>query len=168
MMRLIGSSPRRRSGTETENEVVAMINETVPTVVAEYRRDLHDMIVKKQYVPTADYLTRLLDRIEAADNSANGRRMQRLAPGNAAAMREALETIHNKVNSLDEDCGVDPVEVMDLARAALSAPARQCDVGTAEEQMKRFDEFTSKYWPLGMSALQWAQTPYEAEEGVAE
>lgn len=51
---------------------------------------------------------------------------------------------------------------------ALSEPPRQCDVGTAEEQMKRFDEFTSKYWPLGMSALQWAQTPYEERKGAEE
>ena len=46
---------------------------------------------------------------------------------NAAAMREALKTIHDKVNSLNEECGVDPVEIRDIARTALSAPARNCD-----------------------------------------
>lgn len=59
--------------------------------------------------------------------------------GNAAAMREALETIHDKVNGLDEECGVDPVEIRDLARAALSAPARNCDVFASD-----IDAF--EYW----------------------
>lgn len=63
--------------------------------------------------------------------------------GNAAAMREALETIHDKVNSLDEECGVDPVEVRDLARAAISAPARNVD------------KFTS----LGDAINAWRETP---------
>ncbi len=61
--------------------------------------------------------------------------------GNAAAMREALETIHDKVNGLDEECGVDPVEIRDIARAALAASARNCDVGTPEEQVERFKEY---------------------------
>ena len=61
-------------------------------------------------------------------------------PGNAAAMREALEAIHDKVNGLDEECGVDPVEIRDLARAALSAPARNCDIyATATEAIKAQD-----------------------------
>ena len=47
--------------------------------------------------------------------------------GNAAAMREALKAIHDKVNGLDEECGVDPVEIRDIARAALASPARNCD-----------------------------------------
>ena len=48
--------------------------------------------------------------------------------GNSAAMREALVKIHDLTNALDEECGVDPVEIRDLARAALSAPARNCDL----------------------------------------
>lgn len=46
---------------------------------------------------------------------------------NVKAMREALKQIHDRVNSLDEDCGVDPVEIRDIARAALSATPRNCD-----------------------------------------
>lgn len=51
---------------------------------------------------------------------------------NMAAMREALQTIHDRVNSLDEECGVDPVEVRDIARAALAKPQRNCDRFTDE------------------------------------
>ena len=166
-----------------------MINETVPAVVAEYRRDLHDMIVKKQYVPTADYLSRLLDRIEAAYNSSDGRRMQCAAPGDAAALREALDAAFRFIGNLE----IEPYSPLDEAASelrqrimdALSAPARQCDVGTAEEQAVRFRDMCNKYCdyenpcnekcPLaslpiihGFPRCQayWAQMPYEAQEGA--
>ena len=35
-------------------------------------------------------------------------------------MRDALERIVSLTNSLDENCGVDPVEIRDIARNALS------------------------------------------------
>lgn len=47
---------------------------------------------------------------------------------NIKAMREALTQILDRVNSLDEDCGVDPVEIRDIARAALASPPRNCDM----------------------------------------
>lgn len=60
--------------------------------------------------------------------------------GNAAKMREALKQIHDRVNSLDEDCGVDPIDVMDLARAALIAPPRNCDVLSKAEVLRVLDD----------------------------
>lgn len=59
---------------------------------------------------------------------------------NAAKMREALKQIHDRVNSLNEDCGVDPIDVSDLARAALSAPPRNCDVLSKDEALKVLDD----------------------------
>lgn len=38
-----------------------------------------------------------------------------------AKLREALTKILNLTNSLDEDCAVDPVEIRDIAKAALAA-----------------------------------------------
>ena len=92
-------------------------------------------------------------------------------------LREALTKILNLTNSLDEDCGVDPVEIRDIAKAALSAPPRNCDVGTAEEQYKRFmnmcnskdvrqcAECSMRGFTPGCSRdrcfANWAQTPYE-------
>ena len=35
-------------------------------------------------------------------------------------IRKALQEIHKRVNSLDEECGVDPIEIRDIARAALA------------------------------------------------
>lgn len=51
-----------------------------------------------------------------------------MLPSNGKAMREALEQIYYLVNSLDEDCAVDPIDIRDIARAALSAPPRNCDI----------------------------------------
>ena len=63
---------------------------------------------------------------------------QEAVSGNAAKMRKALKQIYDLVNSLNEDCDVDPIDVRDLARAALIAPPRNCDVGTAGEQERRW------------------------------
>ena len=60
--------------------------------------------------------------------------------GNAAKMREALMQIHDRVNSLNEDCGVDPIDVRDLARAALTAPPRNCDAFSKDEVLKVLDD----------------------------
>ena len=56
---------------------------------------------------------------------------------NSAALREALE----KINRL---CGIGVVEVSSfeigsICDAALAAPPRNCDIGTADEQIARFD-----------------------------
>jgi len=100
------------------------------------------------------------------------------AVGNAAAILEALR----KINRL---CGIGTVEVSSfeigsICDAALSAPARNCDVGTAEEQAERMrlycnshgeDEsgcFRCEKCPFltdERCELAWAQMPYEAQEG---
>lgn len=96
-------------------------------------------------------------------------------------LREALTKILNLTNSLDEDCAVDPVEIRDIAKAALADPIRNCEVGTAKEQTERFGEFCRRDYvggecptdcPLScpLSSLKyletecplvWAQMPYK-------
>lgn len=68
---------------------------------------------------------------------------------------------------------------LNMLRAALALPRRNCDVGTADEQSARYDEFCYQHrtiehccanCPVVNSAtceLAWAQTPYAAEEGGA-
>ena len=90
---------------------------------------------------------------------------------NVAAMREALESAENELwsrGAFDES---------KKCAAALSAPARNCDVGTAEEQERRYEKFCDSHkWvdddganacssqcPLYNAldcALHWAQMPY--------
>ena len=93
------------------------------------------------------------------------------AVGNAAAMREALleasialsdATHHHMI----ED---DAKEYLSVVNTSLSAPLRNCDVGTAEEQNNRFLKFCEsldceRYCPLFKAEsceLAWAQMPYE-------
>lgn len=56
-------------------------------------------------------------------------------------LRKALMQIYDRVNSLDENCGVDPVEIRDIARAALAEPVKNYEVGTVAEQTDRFEAF---------------------------
>lgn len=62
---------------------------------------------------------------------------------NNAAMREALARIKNLADDY-EQC-VTKAGALDniyaLADAALSTPPRNCDVGTADEQANRFENF---------------------------
>ncbi len=117
-------------------------------------------------------LTELLDRIEAA--------LKR--NGNAAAMREALNVVHRIAATAKSDfdvfAGIE--RIRRISMSALSAPPRNCDVGTAEEQAVRFGALCGKYYneeypcdkecPLaslpmihGFPRCQayWAQMPYE-------
>lgn len=85
-------------------------------------------------------------------------------------LREALTKILNLTNSLDEDCAVDPVEIRDIAKAALVEPVRNCDIGTAEEQLKRKRAYCKaqdcRMCPFYgndslVCAFRWAQKPYK-------
>lgn len=110
--------------------------------------------------------------------------------GNKMKMREALVGTLDALKSLSKSHGTDlPEDVRALLggmaftiNAALSAPARNCDVGTPEEQTRRmFSEFccqyecyelpSGKHCPLYHEGIDcrftWAQMPYVAEEGGA-
>lgn len=98
--------------------------------------------------------------------------------GNNKAMREALEFI--KLASDDyEKYGTTKAGALDViyekACAALAAPARNCDIGTADEQTERVVSFCDKngridgvprceVCPLLNArdcSLVWAQMPYK-------
>lgn len=97
--------------------------------------------------------------------------------GNAAALREALrEAIGETCAGCKRDCD-DCMNLksgwMKKAKAALSAPPRNCDVGTAEEQgercMAQFDQWRRKGdgRKLITAIMAWAQMPCEALKGGA-
>lgn len=69
-----------------------------------------------------------------------------------AEMREALsDACYAMFNFLKTQSGgyEEMANALDKARAALSAPARNCDVGTAEEQQERFREFCRRHEAAG-------------------
>ena len=111
--------------------------------------------------------------------------------GNVAKMREALERCASMGEQIDNQLGSseDTVyafrgerclahNISECARAALFAPPRNCDVGTADEQHARFYSFCDKIeeckecplWRGGgltsKCSVYWGQMPYE--EGGAE
>lgn len=80
----------------------------------------------------------------------------------------------------DESVKSHLVEPIQLAKAALALPRRNCDVGTAEEQGNRMRRFCAKQKRNGIincgycqikhqyerdCTLDWAQMPYKAQEG---
>ena len=102
--------------------------------------------------------------------------------------REALEICREEISDLlkywgpfDGHVESKLKELVIKCDAGLSAPTRNCDVGTAEEQTHRFDRHCDKYLlnrdedeecvgcPLvnmaGHCELNWAQMPYESEAG---
>ena len=115
-------------------------------------------------------------------------RFPRRMEGNVNAIREALDKAHRVLH-----CAIiagilrgdDAYDAMNMAAAALAAPPRNCDVGTADEQIARFNEFCDSEWqdsgsancgncPLWVSGrighdcqIRWGQMPYEAPEGGA-
>ena len=105
-------------------------------------------------------------------------------PGNAAAMREALNKVGNAAAWIAENCNDQQTakymnDMIAIVQTALSEPARQCDVGTAEEQDRRriayCRDHSCKICPLrdsehgGVSCdITWAQKPYTSEKGGAE
>ena len=100
-------------------------------------------------------------------------------------LRDALTKILHLTNSLDEDCAVDPVEIRDIAKAALAEPVKNCEVGNAKEQLARFIAFCKGQrlhssghadtcnpkcpcrdgGDLNLCALTWAQMSYVEKEG---
>ena len=90
--------------------------------------------------------------------------------GNAAEMRRALQSVISDVGDYVLDgldvvwCGIKG-ESLRKAKKALSAPPRQCDVGTAEEQEARYHRTGEVYHSLTLkNTLSWSQTPYEKGE----
>lgn len=153
-------------------------NETSADIIAEMR-DLGKLDEK-----STDKIPRRLmglglrtyaDRLEAAAKCG----------GNVAAMREALEAARrtlklvyeNAVGFLQPRLADEIIHTGSTIEAALSAPPRNCDVGTAEEQEDRFFAFCKahectmnchikKKWSFKCGhkpscGVLWSQMPYE-------
>ena len=121
---------------------------------------------------------------------------EQLERGDAAKLREALEELVANIEMRSSTFGlnvmVDTKTFLD-AKAALAEPVKNYEVGTAEEQWKRFDEFCDawqesapveicsdecpviKMKNIGCDGCQgrsgcyalWAQMPYVEKEGGA-
>ncbi len=163
--------------------------ETIADIVAQMREFGHQAAVVDNERVSPECLLYYADRLDAAlareaalreDDQFAPHYCGRLdAPGNAAAMRKALEFVSHMDDS--PYTTYDVLVAIQKARAALSAPVRNCDVGTAEEQEDRFTMYCHSYvvcplcpvkklWNFNgrrqpSCAVLWAQMPYEAEGG---
>ena len=152
------------------------------------------------------YLLDLANRIERAANNLESsfgmalsieeglRKRDRERAGSATAMREALEKVHKAFRDglIGAHAIATDTEAEALFRlwhteipAALAAPARNCDVGTAAEQKARHDRFCSRHYKAECVDSQcfgcpahdektetdcefvWGQLPFDQAEGGA-
>lgn len=104
------------------------------------------------------------DRLEAAAKREGAQH------GNSAAMREALDKAHRVLH-----CAIiagilkgdNAYDAMNMAAAALAKPPRNCDAGTAEEQLERFNAYCDQRicehceLPPKGCRFAWSQMPYE-------
>lgn len=106
--------------------------------LAKHLGDQHTLVEQKKQL--ADRLDQIRMRMEIE---------QAKLRGNSAALREALEKIdametpHNFQMERSDiaDACYDLTRAIKLAHAALAIPRRNCDVGTAAEQSRRFCAF---------------------------
>ena len=71
---------------------------------------------------------------------------------NAAAMREALEQIHELLSigwKPDTAMCIRYEAAYQIAKEALAAPPRNCDVGNEKDQSDRLDAFCAKHFQYG-------------------
>lgn len=102
---------------------------------------------------------------------------------NAQKMRDALKDVRNKLEEWNLIPGFDYAQyssLCDIIDDAISAPPRNCDVGTADEQWVRFNKHCEENSQaddpdycssscdvdgecVSQCALKWGQMPYEKE-----
>ena len=116
------------------------------------------------------------ERADELKNKCNEQYAKLKSVGDSAKLREALEAIieicdDKRVVSTREERMV----VYNIAKSALAAPARNCDVGTADKQFERWLAFCDRHdaactdCPCDNSHThtfahcfaKWAQMPYE-------
>ena len=160
---------------------MASENETIADIVAEMRsNEFDDPSFNVYSLVAARTLARgWADRIEAAVNQpvTNCNRL-----GNEAAMREALEKSDAALSLIAKSAWFmdanfcetrEVMEAVEAIKAALSAPPRNCDVGTVAEQNERFDKYCYDHRSHEICCgkcpifgepcceLAWSQIPYE-------
>ena len=169
----------RARSRETVADIVADVRQRAENAMRNGERLVHNEAV-------ANMLTFVADRIEAACKFPRAIKVpiEVVPTGNAAAMREALVFLRDQelwmlegnvrhcvgltVFGLEQACKI----MCGVIEDALSAPPRNCDVGTPEEQGERclaqFEQWRRKGdgKKLITAIMTWAQMPYTAEEGA--
>lgn len=142
--------------------------ETSTNIIAEMRTFKCRNLATGQLEECSAVAHYFADRLEAA--------LKREAPGNSAKLREVVERVAHMNDDGYWNSSAQICNLVALARAALAAPSRNCDVGTPEEQAERYMEFCHNYpkcvgcpcvgrMLYHQCEFAWVQLPYK-EEGA--
>ena len=179
----------REKDQETQVDIIAEMRMGSPVGPCAYRIGLPDK--EEVYESGAKRRITMIKAVtvqELADRFEAAAKREKAQPGNAAAMREALGDVYNTLEKIQSFIPhLSDVSLMRKVRSmvchakkvidtALSAPPRQYDVGTPQEQEARWDDYcddvTREECPPNVGckscALYWAQMPYAAKEGAGE
>lgn len=132
----------RESGRSAEHADGQLIEDYADRLEAAAAR--HDEILNANIARVRE----LEDMMGGAADALLGAAIKQSTPGNAAAMRDALEWVAEFVElGVDDEFGVDGQNLTiaaEKARAALAAPARNCDrfatVGAAHKAWRATDQ----------------------------
>ena len=146
-------------------------HETVTDIVADIRAQ-NQGLPEDSYAlsPLVCDLLSFADRIEAAarrEREATSEKSSQV--GNAAKMRDALENASDRLllwNYTDKDTARMALGVVNKLNAAISAPPRNCDIGTPDEHLVRHRKWCWEHdcKPTDSCKLcvaRWEQMPYE-------
>lgn len=113
--------------------------ETIKDIIQDMRvfADIYPRTVGKDFVKMRKSLECFADRIEKVVINCNQLKMRK-------ALENIKECYENDYLSLDRDPGDVLCNAALLAENALSAPPRNCDIGSAAEQYKRWNNFCLK------------------------
>lgn len=159
------------AGIDPAKVSVAVVGapETLGDVLAELRAS-HDLTAAMGRPMSVGTLRRYIDRLEAA---------HKREAGDAAKLRGVLETLRELLGDLlrlgDAEYHDDFSNFCDIIDAALAEPPRNCDVGTADDWLARFNVVCERCYGSDCDHrlfkneevcdcfARWLQMPYESE-----
>ena len=148
-------------------------NAAVSDVTARMREEASILsLLNGQSVGVASVAKKLREFADSIDAAVS--KTETTTPGNNAAMRDAVEAVVRAISEPNDVLSALLLMQADAkCKAALAEPPRNCDVGTAEEQEKRYIKLKIEHTDritkcphVGYSffpdSLYWAQMPYES------
>lgn len=184
---------------DTEADAARAWNRRAMREVLNRVHDYLGELIRDNLVEDAPRASDLADDVYDAIHGSHSTTEQSSAVGNSAAMHDSLRDLltwldeHGHSYSYVVGTPADEVkaiwrrreEIVGRARAALSAPARNCDVGTADEQAERHRRFCAAHYKADAVDAQcfgcpasvkhetpcefvWGQLPFAPAEGGAE
>ena len=178
---------------ESNGELVGAFKEQAPDYTV-LRDDLIEIFIMARDALLRNHNMRKENPTQANDNKALREALEKAKKAICHHAEHVCQSLSWENSDIQSNCGDvlcvrrDLCEAKTAINAALAKPPRQCDVGTADEQARRYHNFTGRYNPCSykgyvkcaedcpvhikltqeghgelLCQLEWAQMPYEAE-----